>query len=260
MPAVEKLLGDDYVPVRFAAALAVGDMKYYPAKNKVRRLLVAPDENTKVAAAYAMSKLDPASKIYFEVIKKTVRSKDQTVRANAIVLLGKSGDRSVLEVLYRALKASDSGSKVRFQTVEALARLGDEEVFGKLWAMVLSTYADDRIMGIKAMGALATPKAKEVLITKLDDELLEVRLAAAEQLGILGETIGEAEVLDVFGKRLRNGLRGEDLERINVFTALAIGEICTPSVRKFLPQLLGNESKTVRIAAAKGVFGCLMRE
>ncbi len=252
MPEVQRLLKDDFVPVRFAAALAVGDTRYYPAKSMVQRLLNAPDENSKIAAAYAMSKLGVPE--HFELVRKAMTSMDQTVRANAAVLLGKSGDKNALKLLCWALNDKDSDDKVRFQTAEARARLGDETVFPKLWAIALSSYADDRVIGVRAMGALGTAKAREVLITKLDDEILEVRLTAAEQLGSLGDNTGEPEVLDVFSKDLTAAMDKEGRERVNVLAAMAIGRIGTSRLARFLPVLLKNESKFVRLAAAKAVF------
>jgi len=242
MPKVQRLLKDEFVPVRFAAALAVGDLEYSLAQKQVAQLLNDQNENVRIAAAYAMSKLgSPES-------------------SDAAFLLGKSGDKSALRSLWWALHSRDSDYKVKFQAVEAIAGLGDTAIFRKLWATVFSTYADDRIIGIRAMGALGTPKAREVLITKLDDDILEVRLAAAEQLGMLGSSAGEPEVLDVFAKNLTAGLDKGRLERVNVFTALAIGQIRTPRLKKFLPRLLKDESKSVRIAAAKAVFQCTMQD
>jgi hypothetical protein len=107
------------------------------------------------------------------------------------------------------------------------------------------------------MGALATVQARDALITMLDDDILEVRLVAAEQLGMLNSSIGELEVLDVFTKNLTAGLDRNGLERVNVLTALAIGRIGTPQLTNFLPQLLKNQSKSVHIAAAKAVFQCI---
>ena len=257
MPKVQRLLEDDFVPVRFAAVLAVGDLEYSLAKSSVKKLLEDKDENIKIAADYAMSKLGAGSG--FELVRKAIASNDQTVRANAAFLLGKSGDKSSLKWLWWTLQHKDSDYKAKFNAAEAIARLGDERIDEKLLAMLISAYADDRVMGVKAMGALGTEKAKNFLITKLDDDVLEVRLAAAEQLGMLGETTGEAEVLKVFMKNLTAGLDKEEIERVNTLTALAIGQIGTASVTKFLPQLLKNESKFVRIAAAKAVFQCTMK-
>jgi HEAT repeat protein len=257
MPKVQRLLEDDFVPVRFAAALAIGDLEYSLAESSVKQLLKDKDENVRIAADYAMSKLGTGSG--FKLVRKTIASSDQTVRANAAFLLGKSGDKNSLKWLWWTLQNKDSDYKARFNAAEAIARLGDERIDEKLLAMLISAYADDRVMGIKAMGALGTEKAKSFLITKLDDDVLEVRLAAAEQLGMLGETTGEAEVLKVFMKNLTAGLDKEELERVNTLTALAIGQIGTVSVTKFLPQLLKNESKFVRIAAAKAVLQCTMK-
>jgi len=254
MPAVQRLLTDDFVPVRFAAVMVVADTAYVLAEPSVRTLLRDPDENIRIAAAYCLSRLGDGS--YLRLIRRAVKSKDQTVRANAVMLLGKNGDKGYLRLVYWAMRDTDSADKVRFQAAEAAARLGDEKIYAKLWAMLISAYADDRVMGIRAMGALGTVKARNALITLLDDAVLEVRLAAAEQIGALGDNSGEPEVLDVFTGKHTRKMNQAELERVNVLTALAIGQIRTAKLTRFLPQLLGNKSKLVRLATAKAVFQC----
>lgn len=254
MPKVQRLLHDEFVPVRFAAALAVGDLQYTLAERSIRQLLKDKDENVRIAAAYAIGKF--GSPKYFEILRKAIVRSDLKVRANAALLLGKSGDKNAIRFLYWALQHRDSDDKVRFNAVQAVAMLGDERIFPKLWAMRISAYHDDRVVGIQALGALGTEKARNVLITMLDDDILEVRLAVAEQLGALGDSIGESEVLDVFEKNLTAGLDKQDLARTYMGAALAIGQIGTPSLKKYLPLLLKNQSKIVRIAAAKAVLQC----
>lgn len=253
-PKIQRLLRDEFVPVRFAAALALGDLRYSLAKRPLTQLLQDPDENIRVAALYALTRLGHAES--FELLRKAIASNNQTVRANAALLLGKTGDKSTLtrQTLWWALQRPDSDDRVRFQAAEAIAMLGDTRIYPKLWSMLISAYADDRVMGIKAMGALRTPQAKDTLITMLDDDVLEVRLAAAHQLGTLGDTIGEAAVLDFFTKTPAANLDTQALERANVLAALAIGEIRTERLTKFLPQLLKNDSKFVRLAVAKAVL------
>jgi len=252
MPKVKKLLKDDYVPVRFAAAQAIGDTEYFLAKPALEHLVKIPEENTKIATAYALYKL--GSKKHLEIVRKALTSPDQTVRANAALLLGKSGDRDQLKLLYWSMKDKNSSDKVRFQAAESIAMLGEESIFRKLWAILISVYADDRVLAIKAMGALGTDQAKDVLITKLDDEVMEVRLAAAEQLGALGYNIGEQVVLDVFEKSLEPNLDSQDIDRIHARAAFAIGQIKSPRLVKYLPVLIKDDSKLVRIAACKAVF------
>ncbi len=253
MPDVQRLLADQSMPVRFAAAVAMGDLKYSISRTSVSRALKDQDHNVVVAASYAMGRLGDTE--YYAVVRKALLSADQTVRANAAFLLGRIGDPGAIELLKQAQRDSSSDEKVKLQTFEARAELGDATVLPRLWSMLYG-YAEYRMIGVRAMGALGGTQVKEILATKLDDDMLEVRLAAAEQLGKLGDKTGEPEVLDVFKKNLTAGLEERALERANVLTALAIGRICTPALNKHLPSLMKSKSKSVRIAAAKAVFLC----
>ncbi|MHC4431325.1 MAG: HEAT repeat domain-containing protein [Planctomycetota bacterium] len=254
MRNVQRMLEDESMPVRFAAAVAVGDMEYAIARTSVQRALRDKDANVVIAASYAMGRL--GYKEYFEVVRKALLSDDQTVRANAALLLGRAGDTSAIELLRRIQQSPDSSDKVRFQALEARAQLGDQQVLRRLWAIVYSGYADDKIMGVRAMGSLGNQTARDILITKLQDEILEVRLAVAEQLGKLSDISGEPEVREVFEKNLTAGLDDQARARTYVLTTLAIGQICTPPLTEHLPKLMKNESKSVRLAAAKAVFLC----
>jgi HEAT repeat protein len=252
MPQVQKLLADPEVPVRFNASLAVGDMGYAPAKEDVARLLNDPNPNIQIAAAYAMSRLGHPE--CYKAICNAVASSDQTVRANAALLLGKSGQKDGIRFLYWTLQRDDSSDMVILQTAEAIAMLGDRRIYPKLWTRLISAYADDRVIGIRAMGALGTDEAKNAIVTMLDDPVPEVRLAAAEQLGKFGDSAGETEVLAVFEKRLTADMDAQGQERVKTLAALAIGEIGTKAAAKYLPELLQDPSKTVRLAAAKAVL------
>lgn len=252
MPRVQKLLGDEAVPVKFLAVMAVGDLEYAMARNNVGPLLNDPNPNIKMAAAYAMMKLGDAQ--FYKVFRDQVTSEDQTVRANAALLLGKSDQKDAIRFLYWTLQRPDSSDKVVLQALESIALQHDERIYPKLWSRLISAYADDRLLGIRAMGALGTEQAKNAIITMLDDGVLEVRLAAADQLGKLGEPIGEAKVAEVFDKNLLAGMDPESQLRVKVLSALAIGEIGSESLGKYLPPLLHDPSKPVRLAAAKAVL------
>lgn len=257
IPKVQRLLGDEFVPVRFAAAIAIGDLEYTFGASVVRQLFEDADSNVKIAACYAMVKLGSVK--FQEVLRRAVASTDQTVRANAAFLLGKSGDKDALKLLYWAMQDKDSADKVVYQAAESIATLGDDRIYPRLWTMLLSVYADVRVTGVRAMGALGTRDARNALITMLGDKVLEVRLAAAEQLGRLKDPSGEPEVLDVFTRKLTSGMEPPARERVNVLTVLAIGRIATPALMKYLPQFLQDESKAVRIAAARAVFQSRMK-
>jgi HEAT repeat protein len=258
VPKVVKLLADPAVPVRFAAILALGDLTYTPAQENLTRLLTDPDPNIKIAAAYALTRLGQAQ--YNNNIRTAITSSNQTVRANAALLLGKSGRKEGLPFLYWTLQRDDSSDMVVLQTAEAIAMLHDPPIYRKLWTSLISAYADDRVIGVRAMGALGTDEAKSVIVTMLDDSVPEVRLAAAEQLGRRGDTVGEAEVLAVFEKNLIPQMDAQGQQRVKTLAALAIGEIGTDRPAKYLPQLLQDPSKGVRLAAAKAVLRRAMKK
>jgi len=253
MGQVAKLLNDPSFPVRFGAAVAVGDLAYTPALQQVGALLNDTDTNVRLAAAYALMRLNQGNG-YFETLCQAVTSNDQTVRANAALLLGKSGRQEALKFLYWTLQQSDSTDKVLFQAAQSIAMLGDERIMPKLWTLLISAYADDRIIGIEGMGALRTEQAKNALITMLDDPVLEVRLAAATELGKLGDTIGESEVLDALRQDAIDASDPRAPERIKVLAALAIGAIGTDDLIVYLPEFLADPSARVRLAAAKATL------
>lgn len=252
MPEVSRLLTDEFVPVRFVAAVAVGDTRYAPAKNTVIQLLKDNDQNVQIAAIYSLRKLDSRTSI--ERLEGAIKNPDLQVRANAAFLLGKTGNKRALPLLYEAIRDDSSDDKSRLNSIEAIARLGDERIYQKIWAMLISAYADDRILGVRAMGALGSVQAKDALMTMLTDDLIEIRLVAAEQLGVLGDTAGEKEVEEALTQGIAATSEAEGRERINMLGALATGQIKTPALKKFLPELLKNESPFVKIAAAKAVF------
>lgn len=249
MPIVTGLLKSDSISVRFTAAIAIGDMKYSPGEFAVKRLLDDADENARIAAAFAMTKI--GRKNFDSMIRNAVKSKDQTIRANAVMLLGKLANAKDLDLLYWALRDPDSSRKIRLQVIEAIAMLGDEKIYNKILSLSISKY--DKVMSIMAMGALGTEDAKNRLITMLDDEVPEVRLCAARQLGRLGNPTGQIEVLEYF-KEIAPGLDPIRRNEADVFAAMAIGQIGTRELVKYLPRLLKSRSKKVQLSASRAVL------
>ena len=247
---VVQLLKDDTVEVRFAAALAIGDMRYLAAQYSLRRLLNDTNENIKIGAAYALTRLGKGD--FRDIIRRLTKSKDQTARANAVMLLGKLGSKGDMQLLYQTLRALDSDDKVKIQAVEALATLGDEKIYqSKCWPLLISKYADDRIMGIRAMGQLGTAEAKNAIQTMLYDDILEVRLYAAGQLGVLGDTAGEDEVAVYLSQNLQNKNKWFEAGDTAV---TAIGQIGTNALAKFLPVFIDSRNRLIRLSAAQSVL------
>jgi HEAT repeat protein len=252
MPKVKRSIRDPIVPVRFSALVAMGELRYSLAKRDMHQIFNEENENPSVrlAAAYALDRL--GEKQYANHYYDAITSTDMTLRANSALLLGRSGDRNTLKLLYWALQDRDSDDKVLQQAIESVAILGDERIYQKLWTELISAYADDRIHGIRGMGHLGIEPAKQALGTMLEDPILEVRLAAAEQLGRFNDPVGQYLVQEAFKPDPKRDAAAQI--RIKVMAAMAIGEIGTESLIQYLPRLLNDASPFVRIAAAKAAL------
>ncbi|MBN1816510.1 MAG: HEAT repeat domain-containing protein, partial [Sedimentisphaerales bacterium] len=119
------------------------------------------------------------------------------------------------------------------------------------WPLLISIYPDDRVMGIRGMGALGTELARNALLTMLQDDVQEVRLAAAEQLGRLGDRSGEQEVLDYLS---RMPASSEPTLVANSLATHAIGTIGTDRLAAHLPGLLKDPSPTIQLAAVQSIL------
>jgi HEAT repeat protein len=251
MPKVAAFLDDSAVPVRFTAAMAIGDMQYGQSASKLKKLLNDPDLNVAAAACYALYKIGGEEK-YLKSLEDYALAADQTVKENVAMLLGKLKNPQCLPILYKLKDNPNSSDSVTYNATEAIARIGDEKIYNRIWTLLISVYVDDRCMGIHAMRALGSEKGKNAILTMLDDDDLQVRLVAAGQLGELGDKSGLSTVFEYLNSP--QSVEKAVSERQNVLAALAIGQIGTEALTAHLPKFLKNESPFVRLAASKSVF------
>jgi HEAT repeat protein len=247
---VEALLDDQSIVVRFAAAVAMGDLNYSHSKLKLKEMTKDRNLNIVLASSYALCKFGDEQ--YYKTIDSNAMNRNQDIRANAAMLLGKLGKKEALPTLYKIKDSTDSSNMAAFNATEAIARLGDEKIYKKIWAMLISVFADDRYMGAQAMGALGGTKGADALITLLDDEIPEVRLTAAGQLGTLKDASGAIVVKEYLTGPLPE--KKEEADQCNVMAALAIGQIGSDNLKTFLPKMLKSDNPYVQLAAAQSIL------
>ncbi|MHC5155903.1 MAG: HEAT repeat domain-containing protein [Planctomycetota bacterium] len=249
LPEVTALTTDPIVPVRFNAMVALGDLRCRSCEKIMRKSLSDPDVNVRIAAAYALVKINQPK--FIDQVRAAAKSSDHTVQANAALLLGKLGNPDNIELLYELLQDSNSSDKVRMQAVESIARLGDERMYrSKLWALLISKFADDRAIGIRGMGALNTAESRNAIRSALDDDVQEVRLVAAEQLARLGDTSGEEVVFAYFKTQ-------PDLNKVDMasqMAVMAIGPLKSGRLNSQLPPALDSQSPYIQLMAARSVL------
>ena len=259
VPQVHLLMRDPVVPVRFSALVAMGDLQYTPAQPDCQQIFSEPreDANVKLAAAYALVRMGQTG--YLEPLRQGLNDTQPSVRSNAAFLIGKAGDQESLERLHQILTAPDTDEQTSRQIIDSLAQLHDNRIYKTLWAQLISLFADDRIQGIRGMGYLGHNQAQKAIATKLNDDIPEVRLAAAEELAKFGDNQGEPVIMDILRHQLNEqttGPQADDTDRVRLYVmaSMAIGRINSEPARRYLPKLLHDPSPFVRIAAAEAVL------
>ncbi len=248
IPTLVTRTDDPVVTVRFAAVVALGDLRCGTCRPALREKLNDDNPNVRMAAAYALTQIGDGSR--HESIRSYIDSGDPTIAANAVLLLGKLGSRDDLPRFYELLGNNDAPDKVRFQALESIARLGDTKVYRtKIWPLLISKYHDDRVWGIRCMGLLGTPEAKTAIQTMLEDDVIEVRLTAAEQLGRLKDRSGTQLVKDYLDKA-----NLDETTMANQTAVAAIGTIGSDSLRGYLHPALTGRSPLIRLFAAQAVL------
>ncbi len=267
----ERALSDPAPPVRFAAAMAIGDTRYVPAKDYLVRMAenkeLEPDRRVMPAVIFALYRLGDST--YAAELYPLLFDTEKEVRANAALVMGKMQEPSAIGPLKTRMN-DEQDPLVRLQIIESLATLGDTASALSLEAYTKKTpYLDERLVAIPAMARVRSTTAPQVL-----HELLEssqpprVRVSAAGALGMLGQSsltglalcrsaaANPQRVLDnaYGGRRAGSELEAGSLQRL---AAIALGWMNNESVIPELHSLLSNPDGAVRAAAAMSILRLL---
>ncbi|MBN1845809.1 MAG: HEAT repeat domain-containing protein [Sedimentisphaerales bacterium] len=251
-------LADPAAAVRFAAAVAAGDLPLPAARKKLERLLWDADPSVKLAAAYGLEKMGDTR--FTDWYNGALAGDDPRLQAQACLLLGKLPDvpsrPNSRRMLWQVLRQSDQRPLVKLQAAEALARLGDQTVLNKLLAFAGSGYADDRLLAISGLELLGGPNAFAMLVTLADDTQLEVRLGAIRALADRAEDKDVALVRQAIGHTDPAG-DANATTRVRALAALALGRVGRRDDGNLLYEALSDPSAYVRAAAARGTLDFL---
>jgi len=170
-----------------------------------------------------------------EAIVETLESGSASVRRRAAELLGEFDGHDRREDVIDALvvAATDDDDRVAAAAVDALDRLGD----GALDRLVATA------AGIELDDAADWQKA-EAFVAALESDRPELRMAAANALGELGQPEAVSALADRFD---------DPDPRVRARAARACGQIGDPRATTALEGLLGDSSGSVRRAAAEAL-------
>ncbi len=265
-----KALTDPSSPVRFAAAMAVGDTKYLQAKE---RLLVMaaekagePDRRVLPAIIYALYQLGDDH--YASELGALLFDREKEVRANAAMAMGRMGEPSAIGPL-KSLLADEQDPMVRLQIVESLAMLGDTPSALSLEAYTKTAFLDERLVAIPAMARVSSPRAGLVFHDLMNQRHPpRVRVAAAGSLGTIGQFQEKGFLLCLDAatdpqavlKKAYKGSRkvaGPDISSLQRLAAISLGHLGRTEAIEVLYPLLDSADGGVRVAAAMSIVRLL---
>lgn len=257
--------------MQFAGAVGLIQLPSRSAEKPLKDLLFSPDGSVKLAAAGALYKLGQTDRL--GAVLQGLENSDETVRGNAVMILGRLGDESVVPRL-RPLLKSEPVDRIRLQVAEALVLLGDSSVLPMIQLWEFSINWQERIFAVQLMG-----QAREEydftadLLQKLEDNNQMVQIQAARSLGLLGndQGLGLAEKYIFPSSMTRQSLasqlgvdpNGSEMNtvvsQIRSLAALTLGDIGRWDSAHLLDTALDDEDQHVALAAAYGSIRLLIK-
>ena len=140
-----------------------------------------------------------------------IDEKNEEVRFSALIILGSLGEKSALKPLLKALKIE----KLRNPAIEAL-------------------------------GGIKEPKAAKALIPFLNSENRNIRMQAVNSLGLIGNKMAIAPLIDMLGYAKENNEQAGLIE--------ALGNLHARTASQKIMPFLRNENGQIRIIAARSLF------
>jgi HEAT repeat protein len=156
--------------------------------------------------------------VLIPALRQAAGDRRDTIRAGAMLALGKVGDFGSFATLYRGFR--DGSDDVRKASLLGMAYLGTEEV----WPVLERTLRNDReeteirAFAAAALGLVGAPDAAHSLGRMVLDRTqpVDVRAASAMALGFLTEEEGTVALLTVLGTP-------RDDARVRAIAAIALG-------------------------------------
>jgi len=273
-PVFKEALKDKVPAVRFAAAIAIGDVRYEPAKSVLADMAkegddnphAEPDKRVFCAVIYALHSMGDAR--WTKELASLLFDQQREVRANAAMVMGKMGEPSA-RVPLRTRLEDELDPSVQLQFVGTLAMLCDTRQAFTLEYYTKIEVLEDRLDAISAMARIRPPRAVLVLRKMLDSrQPPSVRVAAAGALAQLGHADAGLYRLCIRAlEKPENMLRrqrgaGAEIPDVEVrllrrLAAIALGWMNRQEAADVLHPLLRSGDGGVRVAAAMSLVRLL---
>jgi HEAT repeat protein len=242
LPLLEESNGE----VREAAVEALSLRCFGKLSSTFSHYLNSDNQTLRRSVTQVLANLgEKGGKEVFNLLLLALKDKDEIVRREAIVGLGKFKEKAV-DVLILAL--SDEKKLVRESAIKALGETKSSQAFEPLVSLLSSEEKWQRYFAARALGKIGDKRASKYLRKMLADPEINVVVAALEALSRLHDTTALEEVLSMLN-------RPDEALRKAAVTLL--GEINMPGGLKYLAKMAGDSHWGVRaeVAVSLGKLG-----
>lgn len=252
LPMAQLGLNDDHPVVRFSALVTIGKLRFESLLPAVQRLRNDPSPSVRAAALYAAKRL--GAEVDLSPMAAMLQASNPGLRGNVAMLLGLMGDSTAVPMMQEMTQnpirraTATEQALVRLQVAEAVIQLGDESALDAVRAGVYSRHDEVRVLALQIMGRIDDRRMSGGLPPLLEDNPIEVRLAAAEALARLGSFAGLQTLLE--------GARS-NLPTARAQAAFGLGLFNDPRAAQALVGLLSDSTEQVRLSAAASILRAL---
>jgi HEAT repeat protein len=235
--------------VRFAALTILGKLKLVSLAPAAKQYLHDQHPSVRAAAMFALHRCgDPVD---ITPLASMLESDSPGVRSNTAMLLGMMGHPHAVAMLkdkaHLGMRQAtpQQAALMRLQFAEAAVRLGDDLTMDAIRSGAFSQFEEVRVLAVSMMGRLRDRQMEPALQDMLDQDPVELRLAAADALARMGRPQG----LDVLLKASQS-----PVPMVRAQAAMALGGFPHDEAAKTLVRLQDDRSQQVRIAAAAAIL------
>lgn len=259
---IRQRLEDEHPGVRFAACMALGELRDRDAVAALRKRTQDEDASVRVAAYFALERLgiQDYRRPWADAL---MRSPEAAVRRNAALAFGRLGDPSALPLLNRA-GVHDDDEGVRLQVREAMAVLGDADTISRFVHDAYGGAGFRQPFAILTLGQVKDHNVLPTLRRCLDTSpYRETQLAAARALAMHGYAEGYNLALrSLRWNQARSDLPDDpprnQIRRVRSMAIMALGEIGNPDALGPLYRLLAeSDDPQIQLTAATAILKIL---
>ena len=279
LPALMRLVRDPNEQMKIDAVTALGNLEAHEATDTLIGLMSSGSDSLRAKVAFALGQIarspragDDGREALEALVEATANGQLRTAAREALSAAGKvavpalighlegklDGDPATAVLLLRDLEDPratmvlvaelDRGRLSRELVLEALGRLGDSRALVPVLGLLADKDPAVRLAAMRALRPLLGKgsRAADVLGDMLDDPDLEIRVLAAEYLGLMEAEVAVPRLLQIAG-------RGDEL-RLRAAAIAALGEIGSPKATSALLHILQGGPAALQMPAANALI------